>query len=159
MATRGVGIRVANKENGLGRISNHPESKVVGGGVFAHHSGSNDKEAPTGEIHFLGLTVFQDNEVERFAQLKIGVLTMRAMRFEVVNLGEDAAQAADIDRLGAQLSFTYKDREQGEDFLRASQGEGRDKDRAVSVEHSANRLTEPFNLALAGKAGRQIPVA
>ena len=43
----------------------------MGGRILTHHSGGNDKNSPTGKPHLVGLTLFQDDEIERFVELQI----------------------------------------------------------------------------------------
>src|SRR5206468_2839151 len=94
---------VADEENGLALVADHAGGEVVGGGVFAHHAGSEDKNASAGEAHLLQLSGFKNDQVECLSQLEVAVVAVGAVRFEVVDFREDAPQAANIDRLPFQL--------------------------------------------------------
>ena len=132
-AARRVGVGVADEEDGVAFVADHAQGQVVGGGVLAHHAGGDDKEAAAGELHLLDLPLIQHDEVQGLAQLQVGILAMGAVRFQVVDFREDAAQAADVNRLRLELAFAHQDGQQGEDFLRAPQGKGGDEDRAAAA--------------------------
>src|SRR5947209_2405297 len=85
-ATGSVGIGIADKEDCLVGIANHPHAQVMSGRIFAHHAGGDDKEASASQLHSLGLALFQHDEIERFAQLKMGTLPVCAVRFQIVDL-------------------------------------------------------------------------
>ena len=104
-ATRRVGVGVADEEDGLAFVADHAQRQVVGGGVLAHHAGGDDEEAAAGELHLLHLPLFQHDEVQGIAQLEVGILPMGAVRFQVVDFREDAAQAADVNGLRLELAF------------------------------------------------------
>ena len=55
-------------------------------------------------------------------------MSMGAMRFQVIDLGEDAAKATNVDRLFFELSFAHEDCKQGQNLLRAPQRKSGDKD-------------------------------
>ena len=55
------------------------------------------------------------------------MLAVGAVRFEVVDFGEHAAQAADVDGLRLEFARAHEQGEQREDFLRAAQREGGDE--------------------------------
>ena len=110
------------------------------GGVLAHHAGGDDEEAAAGELHLVHLPLLQHDEVQGIVQLEVGILAMGAVRLQVVDFREDAAQAADVDRLRLELAFAHHDGQQGEDFLGAAQGEGGNQDGAPAVEHALDGL-------------------
>src|SRR5207247_10509134 len=66
VAARGVRIGVADKEDGLLFIADHAQRQVVRGGVLTHHAGGNDKQASAAQFHFLGLPLFEHNQIQRF---------------------------------------------------------------------------------------------
>ena len=84
---------------------------------------------------------------------------MGAVGFQVVDFGEDAAQAADVNRLRLEFAFAHHHGQQGEDFLGAPQGEGGNQDRAAAVEHALDGLAEALDFRLAREAGRERTVA
>jgi len=45
---------------------------------------------------------------------------MRAVGFQIIDFSEDAAQAADVDRLTLELAFAHQQRQQRQDFLGAA---------------------------------------
>ena len=61
--TGSVGVGVSDEEDGLFFVADHARGQVVGGGVFAHHAGGDDKEPAAGQLHLLGLAVFQHDEI------------------------------------------------------------------------------------------------
>ena len=129
------------------------------GRVLAHHAGGDDEEAPAGKFHRLGLAVFEHDEVECLAQLEVAVPAVGAMGFEVVDLGEHAAQAADVDGLGFQAPGAGEQGQQREDFLRPPQRERGDQHAGLAFERALNGLAEPLNFRLAGEARRHRAVA
>src|SRR5207244_3858323 len=90
-AAGSIGVRIADEENGLVGVADHAQSQIVRGGIFTHHACSDDEEAPAAELHFFRLALFEHDQVERFAQLKVGMLAIRAMGFQIVDFGENAA--------------------------------------------------------------------
>ena len=122
-ASRCGGVCVADEEDGLFFVAGHTDGEVVRGGVLAHHAGSDDEDASAGEFHFLHLTGIHHYEVQRFVKLQVGVVAMGAMRFEIVNLREHAAQSADVDGLLLEFALAHEQGEQGQNFLCASEGE------------------------------------
>ena len=121
-----IRVCVADEEDGLFLVACHANGEVVCGGVFTHHAGGDDEDASAGEFHFLHLTGVEDDEVQRFVQLEIGVIAVRAVRFEIVNLGEHATESADVDRLLFEFAVAYEQGEQCQDFLSATERERRD---------------------------------
>src|SRR2546425_530847 len=83
-----VSVGVTDEENGLALVADHAGGEVVGGGVFAHHAGREDKNASAGEAHLLQLSGFKNDQVERLSQLEVAVVAVGAVRFEVVDFRE-----------------------------------------------------------------------
>src|SRR5258708_13334991 len=106
--TGGGRVGVTNEENRLVGIADHAHRQIMGGGILAHHAGSDDEEAPAAELHSFGLSLFEHNEIERLAQLKIRMLPMRAVGFQIVNLREHAAKPPDINRLFLKFLFGHQ---------------------------------------------------
>ncbi len=100
-----IGVGVADEEDGVAFVADHAQGQVVGSGVLAHHAGGDDEEAAAGELHFLDLLLVQHDEIQGVAQLQVGKLAMGAVGFQVVDFREDAAQAADMNRLRLELAF------------------------------------------------------
>ena len=149
-----IGVGVTDEEDGLVFVTDHAEGQVVRGGVLAHHAGGDDKEAAAGKLHLLDLPLIQHGEVQRVVQLQVGILAMGAVRFQVVDFREDAAQAADVNRLGLEVAFAHQDGQQGEDLLRAPEGEGGNQDRAPAAEHALDGLAEALDFSGAREARR-----
>ena len=84
---------------------------------------------------------------------------MGAVRLQVVDFREDAAQAADVNRLRLELAFAHHDGQQGENLLGAAQGEGGNEHGATAVEHALDGLAEALDFFLAREAGRQLALA
>ena len=154
-----IGVRVTDKENRLGRIADHAHGQGMRGCVFAHHTGGKDKKAAPGEFHFFRLTVLQHCKIERFAQLQIGVLPMSPMRFEIVNLGENATKPTDIYRLQLELALVHQNRQEREDFLSASQRERRQEEGRFALLDALNGLSQTFDFTFAAEARRQRAIA
>ncbi len=156
---RRFGIGIANEENGLAFVLDHPHGEIVGGCVLGHHAGSEHKDAPAAEFHIFGLTLFQHHKIQFLVQLHAGVLAMRAVRFEVVDFREHPAEAANVNGLFLQPPFAHQQRQQGEDLLRAPQGERRDEHATFAFEGALDRSGEAFNFLLAREAARRGAVA
>ena len=75
-----VSVGVTDEENGLALVADHAGGEVVGGGVFAHHAGREDKNASAGEAHLLQLSGFKNDQVERLSQLEVAVVAVGAVR-------------------------------------------------------------------------------
>ena len=158
-SARRVRIGVADKENGLPLIPNHAQGEIVRRRVFAHHAGSNDKNPPAAQFHFFRLAFFQDNEFQRFVQLQIRVLAVRAVRLQIIDFREHAPQAADVNRLGLQFPRAHQQRQQRQHFLRAPQRERRDQHATFAFERVMNGRDQPFDFTFARKSRRRDPVA
>ena len=154
-----AGVGVTDEEDGLFLIAGHALGEVVRGGVLAHHAGGDDEDASARELHALGLTFLEDDEVERLAELQVCVLAVGAVGFQIVNLREDAAETADVDGLLLQLAFAHEHREQGQDFLRAPERERGDEHAALAFEHALDVGDEALDLLFAGEAGGHGAVA
>ena len=96
---------------------------------------------------------------KRFVQLQVGVLAVGAVRFQVVDFREDAAQAADVDRLRLEFAFAHQQGQQGEDFLGAPQGERRDEHGALALEDRWMACGQALDFRFAREAGRHLAVA
>src|SRR5207247_10310020 len=128
-----VGVGVTDEENRLALVAGHAGGEVVGGGVFAHHAGGDDKDASAGKPHLINLPGFENDQVERLSQLEVAVVAVGAVGFEVVDLREDAPQAANVDRLPFQLPGVHAHGEQGQDFLRQAQRQAGNQPGAFGV--------------------------
>src|SRR5664279_4973409 len=49
VAARGIGIGVADEEDGVAFIAHHAQGQVEGSGVLAHHARGDDEEAAAGK--------------------------------------------------------------------------------------------------------------
>ena len=76
------------------------------------------------------------------------------MRLLVVNLGEDPAQAADVDRLARDVPGAHHQRQFGEDFLGAAQGEGGHQDAAAAGQNPLNGGGQALDFLFAGESRR-----
>ena len=81
LAALGFRVGVADQENRLPFVSDHPSGEVVSGGVFVHHPGGDDEDPAAAEPHLVNLPLIEDDEVQRLVELEIAVLAMGAMRF------------------------------------------------------------------------------
>ena len=79
---------------------------------------------------------------------------MGAVRFQVIDLREDAAQSADVNGLRLELAFAHHNGQQGQNLLGAAQGKGRDKDGAAAMKHALDGLAKALDFFRAGEAGR-----
>src|SRR6185312_7734352 len=149
----GVGIGVADEENGHAIVTHHAQGEVVRGGVFAHHAGGDDEQSSAAEVHGLGLAFFEDGQFQRFVQLQVGLLAIGAVGFEVVNFGEDAAKAADENLLALQFAFAHEQREQRENFLGAAQREGGNEHGTFAFEDALDALAEALDFSFARETG------
>ena len=88
------------------------------------------------------------------------MLPVRAIGLDVVNLGEHAPQAADVDRLPFQFALAHQQRQQGEYFLRAPQRKRRDHQAALLFLRRRNRGDQPLNFGHPRNSrGRGAPAA
>src|SRR5205085_10956915 len=126
--------------------TDHAGGQVMCGRVFAHHAGGEDEDASTGEAHFIHLAGLHHSEVEGLGQLQVAVVAIRAVGFEVVDLREDPAQAADVNRLRFHFARLHEQGEQSEDFLGAAEGEGGDEHAAFAFEDPVEGGGEAFDL-------------
>ncbi len=67
------------------------------------------------------------------------------MGFLIVNLGEDAAQAANVDGLAREVAGAHHQGQFGQNFLGAAQGEGGEQNTGAASEHSLNGGGEPLD--------------
>src|SRR5439155_2696714 len=65
-----VRVGVTDEENSLALVAGHAGGEVMGGGVFAHHAGGDDKDASAGKPHLINLPGFENDQVQRFSQLE-----------------------------------------------------------------------------------------
>src|SRR6185503_3349709 len=56
-----VRVGITDEENGLALVADHAGGEVVGGGVFAHHPGGDDKDASAGKPHLINLPGFEND--------------------------------------------------------------------------------------------------
>ncbi len=158
-AAGGIGVGVADEEDGLAFVFDHAEGEVMGGGVFAHHAGGEDEDAAAGETELFGLAFLEDDEVKGFVELQLAMLAVGAVGFEVVDLGENAPEAADVDGLRFEAAGVGEEGEEGEDFLGAAEGEGGDQDRGFTFEGGEEGLGEAFDFLFAAEVGGKLAVA
>ena len=154
-----VRVGVADEKNRLAFVADHAGGKVMRSGVFAHHPGGEDENAPAGEPHFIHLAWFEHSEVQRLGQLEVAVVAMGAVGFEIVNLREDAAQTADVNRLSFQFTDLHEQGEQGENFLRPAQREGGNEHATPAFENLVQGRGEALDFGFTRKTGRHLAVA
>src|SRR6185503_4783142 len=69
-----VGVRIADEENRLARVTHDTHRQVVCGGILTHHARGEYKNAPSGQLHLVDLSLLHDLEIERFRQAQAGML-------------------------------------------------------------------------------------
>src|SRR5882762_4569533 len=84
---------------------------------------------------------------------------MRAVRFQIVDLGKNPAQAADIHRLTAQTPLSHKQSQERQDFLGAAKRESWDENGPLAFEGAFDGARQPFDLALAVEARGERAIA
>lgn len=149
----GGGIGVADEEDTVPFVLDHAEGEVVGGGVGVHHSGGEDEQTSAAEFHVLDLSSVEDLEVEGLGEGEVTVVAVGAMGLEVVDFGEDPAEASDVDGLPWEPTGLHEQGELGEDFLGSAEGEDGDEDGAFAGVGGADGLGETFDFGFPGEAG------
>jgi len=81
-----------------------------------------------------------------------------AVGFKIIDFSEDAAQAADVDRLTLELAFAINSASKGPDFWVRPTRKGRIRTEP-SVPTRADGLAEPIDFSLAGETRWQRTVA
>ena len=143
------GIGVADEEDAVPRILDHAPGQVVGGGVFGEHAGGHHKQAPLVELDFGRVIAVQHLQIQRFVQLKIGVLPVGTVGLQIVNLCEHPAQPADENRLLLEPPLFHEQGEDGQHFLCPAQREGGDQHAAAALERGLDGTHEFLDLAIA----------
>ena len=88
-------------------------------------------------------------KLQRLVQLQVRVLPVRAVRLQVVNFREHAAQPADVNRLLLQFSLAHQQRQQRQHFLRAAQRKRRNQHAALAFERVVDGRHQPLDFAFA----------
>src|SRR5688500_6446105 len=84
---------------------------------------------------------------------------MRAMRLEIVNLGEHLAEATHINRLRGNATALHQQAKLRENLLGAAEREHRNEYRTFPFEHALDRGGETVVFGLARDAGREVLIA
>jgi hypothetical protein len=158
-AAGGVGIGVADEEDGLARVAQHADGEVVGGGHFGQHASGQDEDSAGAEFNGVEFIFFQDDGLEFLGELEIGPMTVGKVGFLIVNFGEDAAEAADVDGLAGHVAGAHHQGEFCENFLGAAEGEGGNEDAAAAGEDFLDGGGEALDFLFAGEAWGRDAVA
>ena len=68
---------------------------------LGHHSGGHDKNSAAVQPHVFHSAFVQDDQFQCFSQMQVREVAMGAMRLQIVNFGEDAAQSTNVNGLAA----------------------------------------------------------
>src|SRR5258706_7003861 len=103
--------------------------------------------------------MLENDQIERFVKLQIGILAVSAMRLQIINLGKHPAETSNIDRLSFQLAFGHEQCEQRKYFLSASEGECGNQHGAFSFKHAPNGCAQALDFRFTRKLRRQLTIS
>ena len=155
-ASRRLRIGIPDEEDAVPLITDDARGQGMGTGVLAHHAGGHHENPAATQRHRLDIVGGDDLEIQGMGQLEVGVVSVRPVGLEVVDLGEDPAEASDVHRLLAQLPGTHQQGQQGEDLLGATQGEGGDQDRALPGQNPVDPVGQSLQLVIAVEVRGQL---